>query len=229
MKKLSIIIPAYNEEPTLAKILEKVLAVPLSLEKEIIIVNDGSTDRTGEIAKQYEKKYSNIHYFEKENAGKGSAVRVGFQQASGDIFIVQDADLEYDPHDYEACITPILKKKTKVVYGSRRLNKENKKYSGLIYYLGADFLNFVTNILYGGKLTDMYTCYKTYHHSVFKKYMFRHNRFHWEPEITAHLLKQNYTIIEVPISYYPRKSTEGKKIGLRDFFDGLFTLFRERF
>lgn len=231
MKTLSIVIPAYNEEATLATLLDKVLEAKVSLKKEIIIINDGSKDKTLSIARKYARGKKNIQVIDKENGGKGSAIRAGIIKAKGDIVIVQDADLEYDPNDYQACINPIISGKYKVVYGSRRLNKSNKKYSGIIFFIGGNLVTLATNILFFSRLTDEPTCYKTFHKDIFGKYKitFRGNRFDWEPEITAKILKKGLKIKEVPISYYPRSAEEGKKINYKDFFEAIWTLVKYRF
>lgn len=229
VKTLSIVIPAYNEEPTLALILDKVLATKVSLEKEIIIIDDGSKDKTLAIAKSYSKKYPFIKVFFKENGGKGSAVRMGMEESTGDIIIIQDADMEYDPNDYQTCINPILKRKCKVVYGSRRLNKSNTKYSSLSAFIGGNLITLTTNILFFSRLTDEPTCYKTFHKSVLKNLTFKGNHFEWEPELTAKILKSGLKIHEVPISYFPRTVEEGKKINAGDFFQAIWTLIKYRF
>ena len=226
-KKVSIIIPAYNEESTIQELLKKVNAVKLNLEKEIIFVNDGSTDLTLEIAKK--AKIKNLKIISKKNKGKGSAVKLGIKNATGDIFIIQDADLEVEPEDYSKLIKPILDKKTKVVYGSRWLNKKFKKDHKKILR-NARAITLMTNILYGSKLTDEPTCYKIFHKDLKKLILnLKGNRFEWEPEITAKLIRKKIKIIEIPMNFYPRTVKEGKKINWRDGIQAGLTLIKWKF
>lgn len=223
--KLSIIVPLYNEKDTVRELLQKVIDATVSLEKEIIVVNDGSTDGSEKIVSEFVQ----VKLINKDNGGKGSAVKVGFEHASGDICIVQDADLEYDPRDYQACIDPILKGDADVVYGSRLLHPDNKEISSLAFYLGGRLVTFFTNFLFWSRLTDEPTCYKTFRTETIRKFSISGNGFEWEPEITAKLLKSKIKIAEVPIRYYPRKKTEGKKIKWRDGVIALLTLLKYRF
>jgi len=231
IKKVSIIIPAYNEEKTIEKILEKVLNVKLPLEKEIIIVNDGSTDKTGEIVEKFIKKHpnENIKLINKKNGGKGSALKLGIKHSTGDIIIIQDADLEYDPNDYPKLIEPILKGKAKVVYGSR-LRKMKNRFSHLSFLIGGLTITLFTNLLYLTFLTDEPTCYKVFHKEL-KDILINAegDKFDWEPEVTAKILRRGYKIYEVPISYYPRTLKEGKKIRWKDGVDAILTLLKWRF
>ncbi|XRP97110.1 glycosyltransferase family 2 protein [Methanocaldococcus sp. 16A] len=231
MKKVSIVIPAYNEEKTIEKILEKVLNVKLPLEKEIIVVNDGSTDRTKEIIENFIKNHpnENIKLINKKNEGKGSALKVGIKHSTGDIIIIQDADLEYDPNDYPKLIKPILEGKAKVVYGSR-LRKIENKFSHISFLIGGICITLITNILYFTFLTDEPTCYKVFHKDL-KDILINAegNRFDWEPEVTAKILRKGYKIYEVPINYYPRTLKEGKKIRWKDGFEAILTLIKWRF
>lgn len=230
--KLSVIIPVYNEEKTIRKILEivKKNRLPHGISQEIIVVNDGSKDKTGKILKGIQ----GIKKIEHEvNKGKGAAVRTGIKHASGDIILIQDADLEYDPRDYPRLLAPILSRKFQVVYGTRlayplRLWGRNKTPLP-IHYIGNKFLSLFTNLLYGGRLTDMETCYKVFTKQVAKKLNLRSNRFDLEPEITAKILKNGYKIHEVPIKVKPRGYKEGKKITWRDGIIALWTLLRFRF
>jgi glycosyltransferase involved in cell wall biosynthesis len=231
IKRVSIIIPAYNEEKTIEKILKKVLDVKLPLEKEIIVVNDGSTDRTKEIVEKFIKNHpnENIILINKKNGGKGSALKVGIKHSTGDIIIIQDADLEYDPNDYPNLIKPILEGKAKVVYGSR-LRKMGNKFSHLSFLIGGLIITLVTNLLYFTFLTDEPTCYKVFHKEL-KDILINAegDKFDWEPEVTAKILRRGYKIFEVPISYYPRTLKEGKKIRWKDGIDAILTLLKWRF
>jgi len=231
--KLSIVIPVYNEEKTITKILEIVSKVKLTIRKEIVIVNDGSTDSTSNLIKEFVRGFSSkdteINFIEKQNGGKGSAVKAGIKHATGDIIIIQDADLEYNPNEYQEVINPILNNKTKVVYGSRRLKKSNKQYSGIAFYMGGILVTWVTNFLYGSRLTDEPTCYKTFDAKLIKSFEIKGNKFEWEPEITAKILKKGIKIYEVPISYHPRHKQEGKKINWKDGLQAIYTLIYWRF
>jgi glycosyltransferase involved in cell wall biosynthesis len=225
---LSIVIPAYNERETIREILKKVEEAPLprGVGREIIIVDDGSKDGTREILKSLPKHIKVI--FHKHNKGKGGAVKTGFAAAKGDIIIIQDADLEYDPRDYTAVITPILKGEAKVVYGSRRLRRENKQYSGISFFLGGVLLSWMTTLLYFQRITDEPTCYKVFSRDVIKGLKIENDKFDWEPEITAKILKKGIRILEVPIRYYPRHANEGKKIKWKDGVSAIWTLLKYR-
>ncbi len=224
---LSVIIPVYNETRTLKSLVEKVIQV--NIEKEIIIVNDGSTDGTKEVLEDLKKDYPELVIIHHErNAGKGAAVRTGIHKATGSVLIIQDADLEYDPNDYHACITPILRGECKVVYGSRILNKKNA-YSHLSFYIGGKMVTLFTNLLFRSKLTDAPTCYKTFDRKLIQSLEFQGNKFDWEPEITAILLRSGYKITEVPISYYPRPISEGKHIRWKDGLQAIWVLIKFRF
>lgn len=230
-KKLSIVIPLYNEEKNIEKILDKILSVKLQLEKEINIVNDGSNDNSKEIVENYIKKHNNenINLYNKKNGGKGSALKLGFENSTGDILLIQDADLEYDPQDYPKLIKPIIDKKTEVVYGSRLRNKNNK-YSHWSFLIGGLGVTMATNILYISTLTDEPTCYKVFH-KKWKNILSKAegNQFEWEPEITAKILRKGHKILEVPINYYPRKKCDGKKINFIDGVYAITTLIKWRF
>lgn len=225
MIKISIIIPVYNEEKTIERLLNNVRAVEIpGTEKELIVVDDGSTDRTPEILKEQKNIKVVCH---RKNQGKGRAFKTGLKNCSGEIVIVQDADLEYDPRDIKLCAEPILKKEAKVVYGSRELNKKNKSHSGWLFFLGGKILTWLTNLLYKSRLTDEPTCYKCFDARLIKSIDIQSNGFEWEPEITAKILKKGIDIKEVPISYFPRK--EGKKINYRDGLKAVWTLIKHRF
>lgn len=233
--KLSIIIPVYNEEKTIGRILSIIKNLKLSskIEKEIIIIDDGSTDATFQIIKEEKSKDIKIFKHEK-NLGKGVAVRTGFKNSTGEFIIIQDADLEYNPNDYEKLLLPILEHKTQIVFGTR-LKDYPLKFWGKnktvlpTHLLANKFLTFLTNILFGSNLTDMETCYKVFKKSVISEIKLKCNRFDFEPEFTAKVLKKGFKILEIPIVTNPRSYSEGKKIG---FFDGLmaiWTLLKFRF
>jgi len=228
MEKLSIIIPAFNERDNILELLKKVEAVDLGdIEKEIIIVDDFSTDGTRDIIKALEKKYKVI--CQDKNYGKGFALRTGFKHATGDYIIIQDADLEYDPADYKVMIQAVEKEKARVVYGSRRLKKDNQKYSGLSFYLGGIMVTFITNILYGTKITDEPTCYKMFRKDILDNIDLKCMRFEFCPEITAKIAKMGEKIIEVPIRYYPRHVNEGKKMCWMDGLEAVKILMQLKF
>ena len=208
MKKLSIIIPVYNEKDTILEILKRVENVDLSLEKEIIIIDDGSVDGTKEILKKLEGQYKILYH--SKNQGKGAVLRTGFKQASGDFTLIQDADLEYDPQEYHQLLKPLIQNKTDIVYGSRNL-KDNPRFKKS-YYWGVLFISWLTNILYGSKLTDVYTCYKVFKTPILKEMDLESNGFEFEEEITIKALKKKLRILEIPINYSPRSLKEGKKI-----------------
>jgi glycosyltransferase involved in cell wall biosynthesis len=224
---LSIIVPVFNENKTLLPLLEKVQSVKLrGLQKQIIVVDDGSADGTREILKKLKKPNIEIYYHEK-NQGKGAAIRTAIPHTKGDYVVVQDADLEYDPADYEKLLGPLLEGHADVVYGSRFMGTHQAFV--FTHYLGNIFLSAVTTVLYGTVLTDMETCYKVFKGDILRSLTLRSNRFEFEPEVTAKLLKKNYKIFEMPISYRGRGFSEGKKITWRDGFTALWCLFRYRF
>ncbi len=222
---LSVVIPVFNEKDTIQEILQQVRATNLAY--EIIIVDDGSTDGTREILKQEECQPQTTVIYHAHNQGKGAAVRTGFDRASGDILLIQDADLEYDPRDYPALIRPIEEGRVKVVYGSRFLGP--RKAMLFWHMLGNKLLTLLTNILYNTILSDMETCYKVFRADIIKGIPLRSRRFEFEPEITAKVLKRGHRIFEVPISYYGREYHEGKKISWRDGPRAAWTLLKYRF
>jgi len=222
-----VIIPVYNERATIREILNRVRAVDVGMEKEIIVVDDGSTDGTRELLREEEARGDILLVFHERNQGKGAAVRTGIERASGDIILIQDADLEYDPRDYPQLLQPLIEGKASVVYGSRFLGP--RKAMLFWHALGNKFLTLVTNILYDSILSDMETGYKAFRAEVIKGIPLRSRRFEFEPEVTAKILKRGHRIYEVPISYTGREYHEGKKITWRDGFIALWTLIKYRF
>ncbi len=235
--KLSIIIPAFNEENTIGLILEKVNKVTLkNIEKEIIIVNDGSTDDTEKIIKESIRNKEKIRLIaHKKNQGKGSAVKTGLNLATGDYILIQDADLEYDPQQYKKLLIPILENKAKVVYGTRlkrlpNFTKDENNIRFFLHYLGNKALSLLTSILYGQWITDMETCYKIFPKNIIENIRLNSKGFEFEPEITAKLLKRGLKIYEVPIITNPRSYKEGKKLNtIKDGIKALNTLIKYRF
>jgi glycosyltransferase involved in cell wall biosynthesis len=226
--KLSIIMPVFNECETLREILRQVRAVELpGIEKEILVVDDGSTDGSREILAE-EAETADLRVFHHDaNRGKGAAVRTAIEHATGDMILIQDADLEYDPRDYPALIQPIVEGRVTVVYGSRFLGP--RKAMLFWHMLGNKLLTLTTNILYNAILSDMETCYKCFRADVVKDIPLRAKRFEFEPEVTAKVLKRGHRIFEVPISYYGREYHEGKKISWRDAPLAFWTLLKYRF
>jgi glycosyltransferase involved in cell wall biosynthesis len=224
--KLSIVIPIYNEEKTLATIVDKVLATPY--DKEIILIDDFSTDGTRDILKEYEgRKEFQVLYHER-NQGKGAALRTGFAGATGDVIIIQDADLEYNPEDYAILLEPIIDDRADVVYGSRFLGGPHRVLF-FWHYQGNKFLTTVSNMFTNLNLTDMETGYKVFTLEVAKTVKLKCNRFGFEPEFTNKIAKNNFRIYEVPISYNGRDYAEGKKITWKDGFAALWFIFKFRF
>ncbi len=221
--KLSVIIPVFNEIKTLENILEKVQAVPL--EKEIILIDDYSTDGTRDLIDKLHAV--NLKKFlQPVNQGKGAAIKKGVELAEGDYIIIQDADLEYDPQDYLKLMQPILEGKAQVVYGSRFSGQGKFEYG--THYWGNKLLTIATNLLYFSSISDMETCYKLMPAKILKQIHIDSMRFDFEPEITAKLLKRGLKIYEVPISYQGRNFQEGKKITWKDAFSAIFTLLKYR-
>ena len=224
MEKISILIPVYNEKDSLLELLKKVESVDFGLQKEIILVDDCSTDGTKDL-------YSQIHHkilYHSVNQGKGAALRTGLQEATGDIIIIQDADLEYNPEDYINLVEYIKNDKADVVYGSRFADKRNRGNFLFLSFIANKTLTLMTQILFGTKLTDMETCYKAFKSSVIKDIKIKSNRFDFEPEITAKVLKKHIRFYELPISYNARTSDEGKKIGWKDGVQAIFALIKFR-
>jgi dolichol-phosphate mannosyltransferase len=226
---LSIIIPVFNEETHIEEVLNKIKAVrlPENVDREIIVIDDGSSDRTPQILRKFMSDNVISVHSSVQNFGKGSAIRTGIKKSKGDIILIQDADFEYDPDDYTRLIEPILSGKTKVVYGSRFKGK----ISGMkpIYLLANKILTFLANILYRAGITDEATCYKVFSSEVIKNVDLKCSRFEFCPEVTAKLSKLGYRIYEVPIDYRSRSVAEGKKISWRDGFAAAWTLIKYRF
>jgi glycosyltransferase involved in cell wall biosynthesis len=226
MKTLTIIVPVYNEAATIEQVLKSVEAQQLrAWRKEVIVVDDGSTDHTKNILKLWEKKAHII--YKTKNEGKGSALSIAFGKASGDIILIQDADLEYSPQDYPILLAPFDNPQVNVVYGSRFLGPHLS--TMFIYAQGNKLVTLVTNLLFNTNITDMETGFKVFRRQVLNGVTIRAKRFDVEPELTVKVLKKGYQIYEVPISYYGRKFTEGKKLTWRDGVVALWTLIKYRF
>ncbi len=220
---LSVIVPVYNEENTIAQVLKKLIKTKEV--KEVVVVNDGSTDNTWQEIKKIRSK--KIKSFSKKNEGKGSAVRLGLKKVMGDYVLIQDADLEYDPADIKILVDAAKKDRVDVVYGSRFIGP----HSNLLFWhrVGNTMLNFTVNLLYNTTLSDMETCYKLVPTELMRSLDLRANKFDLEPEITCKILKKNINIFEVPISYIGRNFEEGKKITWRDGFSAFWTIGKLRF
>ena len=228
--RLSVVMPVYNEQATLRDIVAAVLAMPIP--KELILVDDGSKDRSREILGQLARLPDVRVFMHTENRGKGAALRTGFENARGDIVIVQDADLEYDPADYPQLMEPILRGDADVVYGSRYLVDErdpNRPRDAFVHYLGNRILTWFSNLFTGLNLTDMETCYKCFRRSVLDSIVIESRRFTVEPEFTAKVARLPVRIFETPIRYRGRKFSEGKKIGWRDGVAALWAIVRFHF
>ncbi len=223
--KLSIIIPVYNEQNTLRTLLARVEAV--DYEKEIVLVDDGSTDGTREIVQDYQGQDGYTVLMHSKNLGKGAALRSGFAEAKGDIIIIQDADLEYDPREYGNLLEPILDGRADVVYGSRFLGGPHRVMF-FWHYLGNMVLTTLSNMTTNLNLTDMETCYKAFTRKVLDSLTLKCNRFGFEPEFTSKVARKNFRIYEVPISYSGRDYTEGKKIGWKDGIAAIWFIIRFR-
>lgn len=224
--------PVYNEVATLEEIVRRVMKVDVGMDKEIIMVDDGSTDGTRGLYDKIRADYpeGTIKVFlHAKNQGKGAALRTGFAQADGDIVLVQDADLEYDPKDYRRLLQPILDGRADVVYGSRFVGGDEHRVLLFWHMVGNRFLTLMSNALTNLNLTDMETCYKVFRREVLQKIRIKSNRFDFEPEITAKVAKGHWRIYEVGISYSGRDYSEGKKIGWKDAVQAIWTIIRYRF
>jgi len=231
MYKLSIVIPAYNEERTIHLILDKIKKVDLTgIEKELIIVNDCSSDNTEESIRTYIQNNPELHiqHFKHEkNQGKGAAINTGIAKATGDFLIIQDADLEYDPNEYSLLLRPMLDGHADVVYGSRFMGGNPHRILFFWHSIGNGILTFISNMFTNLNLTDMETCYKLFRMEIIKSITIQENRFGLEPEITAKISKiPKIRIYEVGISYYGRTYEEGKKIGWKDGFEAIYCIFK---
>ena len=224
-KVLSIVIPCYNEENNIVGLVNKVLESPVP-NKEIIVVDDCSTDGTRKILEEKIKPLVSQVIYHKKNGGKGAALRTGFKAATGDVVIIQDADLEYDPMEYPQIIEPIFNDEADVVYGSRFLNSKMKGY--LANRMANWFLTRLSNLFTHLKCTDMETCYKAFKREIIQSVDIKEQRFGFEPEITAKIAKMKIRFKEVPISYYPRTNEEGKKIGFKDGVRAIYCIWRYR-
>lgn len=227
--KLSIVIPIYNEAEHLEEILNQIDAVDIGMEKELILVDDCSTDGTREILEKLQNAEDNSAkiFYHEINRGKGATLRTGFQHVTGDITLIQDADLEYDPQDYPKLLQPILEDKANVVYGSRFM--EGRQHGLLRSYLANRFLTSLSNFVNGTKITDMETCYKVIKTDILKDITLRSDRFGFEPEITAKLARRKCKIVDVPISYRGRDYHEGKTVSWKDGVAAIFHIIRFRF
>ncbi len=222
---LSVVMPVYNERDTIEGMIARVLAVP-DLRIELIVVDDGSKDGTSDILRELQTRYP-FKLFHKPNGGKGSALRLGFKEVTGDLVVIQDADTEYSPEEFPELIELIVKGRADVVYGSRFLGRH--RVFLFTHYLGNLFLTFLTNVLYNTMLTDMETCYKAMRIEVLRSFTLDSNGFGIEPEMTAKIFKRGYRVYEVPITYDGRGYEEGKKITWRDGVVALWVLLKYRF
>ncbi|MFQ6108530.1 MAG: glycosyltransferase family 2 protein [Candidatus Aminicenantales bacterium] len=225
--RLSIIIPVFNEKDTIEEIVRRVQDVDVGMEKEIIIVDDGSDDGSRQILEGMKGPYTRVFFHEK-NQGKGAALQTGFSKATGEIILVQDADLEYDPRDYPKLLEPILDGRADVVYGSRFLGGPHRVLF-FWHYVGNKMLTTLSNMLSNLNLSDMETCYKVFRKSILDKISLKSKRFGFEPEITIKLAKMRCRIYEVPISYSGRDYSEGKKIGWKDGVAAIYHILRFKF
>ena len=225
-RKLSVIIPVYNERNTVAEAIRRSRAVEIPLDREIVVVDDGSSDGTTQILSQLQDSTVRV-VFHDVNRGKGAAIRTGLTHVTGDLVLIQDADLEYDPEDWPKLLSPVLKGKARVVYGSRFTGERRNMM--FWHWVGNRFLSLVTNALYNTTLSDMETCYKLFDRELVQSIPLSSNRFGFEPEVTAKILRTGERIYEVPISYAGREIHEGKKITWKDGIDALKVLVRCRF
>ena len=225
-RKLSVIVPVFDERNTVVEIVRRMRAVDLPVDLEIVIVDDGSTDGTRDVLRQLADSTVRVITHD-QNRGKGAAIRNGLEHVTGDLVLVQDADLEYDPEDWPKLLNPMMRGKAQVVYGSRFTGERRNML--FLHWVGNRFLSLVTNVLYNTTLSDMETCYKLFDRTVLEGITLRAMRFEFEPEVTAKILRRGIRIYEVPISYTGREFDEGKKITWRDGFIALWTLVKYRF
>lgn len=225
--KVSFLIPAYNEASTIGEVLERIDA--LGLEREIIVIDDGSEDGTGAVVEHHARTSTDVRLVRKANGGKGSALRHGIPLVTGDIVVIQDADMEYDPSDVPRLIDPILRGKADVVYGSRLVGGQPQRAYLFWHLVGNRFLSLLTGVLFNTTLTDMETGYKAFLTPVIKSLRLTEDQFGIEPEITGQICKRGLRIYELPIAYFGRTYDEGKKITWRDGFRAVYVLFRTRF
>jgi glycosyltransferase involved in cell wall biosynthesis len=226
---LSVVIPVYNERDTLLELLRRVIAAPVGIEREIVLVDDASTDGTQELYPKLAEQFPSVSirlFTQAVNQGKGAAIRRGFAEARGDIVIVQDADLEYDPREYPRLLAPILDGRADVVYGSRFVGGEEHRVLYFWHYLGNRFLTLLSNMFTNLNLTDMETCYKMFRAEVLRNLRLRSDRFGIEPELTAKVARGRWRVYEVGISYSGRSYEEGKKITWKDGLQAVYCIIR---
>lgn len=229
MVKLSVVIPVYNEEKTVKIVLDKIKRLKLkNVRKELVIVDNASTDNTPNILRRYKGKDVKIIRHEK-NLGKGTSVRTGIKHSTGDIILIQDADLEYNPEEYPKLLKPIFENNAKVVYGSRTIGRKRASYAKLVYYLGGLSLTMIPGILYGIKVSDACCGYKVFRSEVIKPIKLKCKQFEFDCEVTAKILKRGIKIYEIPVSYSPRSRKEGKKIKFSDWLRSVYVLLKYRF